>query len=142
MIQKTLLLAGIALCTASAAAAAPDYPFIDKSSPALMDEATAHAALNAVMSERMAKLYPPRIWGFTTQVLGGFTAAGTCVVTARVMLVPRNNPRPTRSLLFKPEHMAMAFDALANASVDSCRALAKEKLDEALHGVASSMLHD
>jgi len=140
MFTKALIVCVAGLSASLAVAAAQDYEFVDKSSPALMDAATARAVLDELMTERMARLYPPRAWGFATQVLGGFTPTGTCVVTARVMLLPRNNPRPTRSLLFKPERMAMAFDALPNATVESCRALAKKQLMEAMRAVESGLV--
>jgi hypothetical protein len=140
MFIKALIVCVAAVSATLAVAAGQDYPFVDKSSPALMDEATARAVLDEIMTERMARLYSPRAWGFATQVVGGFTPTGTCVVTARVMLLPRNNPRPTRSLLFKPERMAMAFDALPNANVESCRALAKKQLTEAMLAVESGLV--
>lgn len=140
MFIKALIVCVAGVSATLAAAAAQDYPFIDKSSPALIDAATARAVVDELMTERMARLYPPRSWGFATQVLGGFNPSGTCVVTARVMLLPRNNPRPTRSLLFKPERMAMAFDALPGATVESCRELAKKQLTEAMHAIESGLV--
>ena len=105
-----------------------------------MDEATAQAVFAEFDTPRLAKLYPTRIWGFATQVVGGFTAANTCVVTARVMLLPRNNPRPTRLLLFKPERMATTFGTLPDATQETCRALAKDKLHEAMTALSSGII--
>ena len=129
-------LAGVAMVLCSGAfAAGPDYLFVDKSIDSLIDAATAKAAFNEVNSMRLAKLYPPKIWGFTSQVSGGITPSGTCVVTARAMLLPRNNPHNTKLLLFKPERMATAFDAVPNASADKCREVAKAKLHEAFEAL-------
>jgi hypothetical protein len=131
----------LAFAAVAAFGAAPNYQFIDKSSPALIDEAGARAAFREIADERLAKVYSPSRWGFVTQVSGGMTPSNTCVVTARVMLLPRNNPRPTQLLIFKPERMATAFDALPNATVDSCRALARHKLDEALQAITAGVTH-
>ena len=133
-------LAAIALTWSSGAfAAGPDYLFVDKSSAALIDAASAKAAFTAVATMRLAKLYPTSVWGFASQVEGGITSNDTCVVTARVMLLPRNNPRMTKVLLFKPEKMATAFDAMPNASTEKCRALAKAKLSEAFVALTSAL---
>ena len=55
------------------------------------------------------------------------------------MLLPRNNPRPSKTLLFKPEQMATAFDAKPQASDAQCRDLAKAKLREAIEALTSSL---
>lgn len=120
-------------------AAGPDYLFVDKSSETLMDAATARAMFGDAATMRLAKLYPPKIWGFATQVEGGITANTTCVVTARVMLLPRNNPRNSNLMLFKPEQMATAFDARPQATEAQCRDLAKAKLREAIDGLTSAL---
>lgn len=131
-------LAGVALIASSGAfAAAPDYLFVDKSIETLIDESTARALFGEIASPRLAKLYPPNIWGFTSQVSGGVTPNGTCVVTARAMLLPRNNPHSTKLLLFKPERMATAFDAVPGASAEKCREVAKSKLREAFQALSS-----
>jgi hypothetical protein len=62
----------------------------------------------------------------------------TCVVTARVMLVPLT---PTaKAVLFRPQSMATAFDSAVNSSTDACKALAKDKLKEATLAVVSSLV--
>jgi len=133
-------LAGVAVMLSSSAfAAAPDYLVVDKSSTVLIDAATSTALFAEVNSLRLAKLYPPSIWGFASQVEGGITPAGMCVVTARFMLLPRNNPRMTKVLLFKPEKMATAFDAFPQATPEKCRELAKVKLREAMQGLTSAL---
>ena len=118
-------------------AAGPDYVFVDKSVETLIDESTARSLFREIVSPRLVKLYPPEIWGFTSQVSGGITANGTCVVTARAMLLPRNNPRSTKLLLFKPEKMATAFDAVPGSSAEKCHEVAKGKLREAFQALSS-----
>lgn len=119
-------------------AAPPKTMFVDHSSPALIDAATAKAALAEGINARVLKAYPANKWGFVSQVEGGVTSGGTCVVTARVMLMQLT---PTvKAMLFRPEKTATTFDALANASADQCKQLAKTKLQEAVQSVASSLV--
>ena len=136
---RTALAALATLASTAAFAAAPDYLFVDKSSDALIDAATAKSMFTEATTKRLAKLYPPNIWGFATQVEGGITTNATCVVTARVMLLPRNNPRNTKLLLFRPEKMATTFDAKAQSSPAQCRELAKGKLGEAIDALTSAL---
>ena len=131
------------LMVASASALAqtpPDYLFVSRSSATLIDDATAKALFDEIVSAKLAKLYPTRSWGFAAQVEGGMTQANTCVVVARVMLLPRNQPNATKLLLFKPGKMATAFDALPNASVAQCQDLAKRKLREANQAMLSALV--
>jgi hypothetical protein len=127
------------LCSAAAFAAGPDYLFVDRSSETLIDAATAKSMFSEATTKRLAKLYPPNIWGFATQVEGGITSNATCVVTARVMLLPRNNPRNTKLLLFKPDKMATAFDAKPQSTDQQCRELAQAKLHEAIDALTSAL---
>jgi hypothetical protein len=132
-----------ALLVASAsafAASAPDYLFVNKSSEALIDDATARSLFAEIVSAKLAKLYPTSQWGFAAQVEGGITPAKTCIVVARVMLLPRNQPTVTKLLLFKPGKMATAFDALPAASAEQCRDLAKRKLREANQAMLSALV--
>lgn len=136
---RTLLAGVIALGAAAgaSAASAPDYLLVDKSSDALIDDATVRSMFAEFVSPKMARLYPTNKWGFGVQVEGGITQANTCVVTARVMLLQRNLPVTTKLLLFKPERMATAFDALPNASAQQCRDLSKAKLRESFDALRS-----
>lgn len=136
---RTAFAALATLASSAAFAAAPDYLFVDRSSETLIDAATAQSLFTEATTQRLAKLYPPKVWGFATQVEGGITANATCVVTARVMLLPRNNPRMSKVLLFKPEKMATAFDAKPQSSEAQCRALAKAKLGEAIDALTSAL---
>lgn len=127
------------LVSSAAFAAVPDYLFVDRSTEALIDAATAQSMFSEATTKRLVKLYPPNIWGFATQVEGGITSNSTCVVTARVMLLPRNNPRNTKLLLFKPDKMATTFDAKPQSSERQCRELAKVKLQEAIDALTSAL---
>ncbi len=60
-------------------------------------------------------------------------------MTARVMLLPRNNPRATQLLLFKPGQMATTFDAKPQSTAQQCSALAKAKLHEAIDALTSAL---
>ena len=58
------------------------------------------------------------------------------MITARAMLVPRIvNSR----LVFKPEKSATTFGTVANATLEQCKALATDKLKEAITAVDSSL---
>lgn len=136
---RTATAAAALMLATGAFAALPEYVFVDKSAETLIDAATARALFVEAETMRLAKLYPPSTWGFATQVSGGITSDTTCVVTARVMLLPRNNPRPSKTLLFKPEQMATAFGAKAQATEAQCRDLAKAKLREAIDALTSAL---
>jgi hypothetical protein len=118
----------------------PQYLIIDHSTEAVMDKASALATWKTQMDQkrvdRIAKLYPVGKWGFVSQVEGGFTPDKACVITARAMLVPRIvNSR----LVFKPEKSATTFGTVANATLEQCKALATDKLKEAITAVDSSL---
>ena len=139
--QLKTLIAPVLLCAASGlalAAAPPKATLLDHSSSAVMDTATARQMLADGIPAKVWKLYPASKWAFSSQVEGGLTASGTCVVTARVMLLPLT---PTmKATLFRPAKTATAFDAQAGANADQCRELAKGKLKQAIEGVVSSLV--
>lgn len=135
-----LLAAPLLALAAAAHAADPVYITLDHSSESVLDGATAQAAWNELLAGktvRLNKLYPSRRWGFVSQVEGGFNQGKTCVVTARVMMMPVTM---RKSLLFKPSKTATAFDALPNATREQCQDLAKAKLKEAANGVLSGLM--
>jgi hypothetical protein len=138
--MKTRIGLVVLLWLASACAfaqTAPAYLFFNRSATTLINDATAQALFNEIVSPKLAKLYPPRNWGFVTQVQGGITPDSTCVVAASLLMLPRNRPHPTDLLLFKPQETATTFGALPNASAAQCADLAKSKLREA----HQAMLH-
>ena len=141
---RTALASGLlaAVAASAAADAPPEYLFVSRSSETLMDDATAKAIFSEIVSAKLARLYPTRTWGFAAQVEGGITQANACVVVARVMLLPRNQPIITKLLLFKPQKMATAFDALPNASAAQCKDLAKHKLREANQAMLAALIPD
>ncbi len=140
-IPKKIAAMALMLACASAAMAAPaPYMTLDHSSQAVMDKATAQAVwreqLPAKLTKRLFKLYPSNRWGFVSQVEGGFNADKVCVVTARAMLLPRAG----KSLSFRPDKTATAFDARPGITQEQCKELAKAKLGEAIEAVLSSLV--
>ena len=130
---RPLLAAAVLLSSSAVFAKPPQYLIIDHSTEAVMDKASALATWKTQMDQkrvdRIAKLYPVGKWGFVSQVEGGFTPDKACVITARAMLVPRIvNSR----LVFKPEKSATTFGTVANATLEQCKALATDKLKEAI----------
>ncbi len=135
-------LAGVLLVASASAIAqtASDYLFVNRSSATLIDDATVNSLFAEIVSAKLVKLYPTNKWGFAAQVEGGLTQANTCVVAARVMLLPRNQPVISKLLLFKPGKMATAFDAIPNASAAQCKELAAKKLREANQAMLAALL--
>lgn len=134
-----LILAAPLLALAVAAVAAPPKTrFLDHSNRNLIDEAAAVAVMDENIPDRVWKIYPARSFLFASQVEGGMTPAGTCVIAARVMLLPLTGP--TKAVLFRPQKTATAFDAAPNANVEQCRALARDKLKEATNAVVSALV--
>jgi hypothetical protein len=110
---------------------------LDLSSEVLIDAASARSVVAEAIPASVWKLYPPRKWGFFSQVEGGFTTDKICVVTARVMLAPLT---VTNGVIMRPVKRAMAFDAKPNATHDECKAIARTKLREATDAVVSSLV--
>jgi hypothetical protein len=111
---------------------------LDFSKDTLIDAASAKAVVGDGIPAKVWKVYPASKWGFVSQVEGGITGAGVCVVTARVMMVPLT--QAMKAVLFRPEKIATAFDAASGASAEQCKALAKSKLTEATQSVVSSLV--
>jgi hypothetical protein len=60
-------------------------------------------------------------------------------VTARTMIMALT---PTlKVMMFRPYKTATAFDAAPGLSKDACRDLAKQKLQESINGVVSSLVN-
>jgi hypothetical protein len=133
---------GLAIgCVAGSAVAAPPPKavLIDHSMTSLIDSKAAVAMLGESIPARVWKLYPANKWGYVTQVQGGFTASGTCVVTARTMIMALT---PTlKVMMFRPYKTATAFDAAPGLSQEACRDVAKQKLQESINGVVSSLVN-
>lgn len=138
---RTLALA-LALLGAAAVSAQPVREakslLLDSSSEALIDSESAKAMLKEQIPAKVWKAYPEEKWTFLSQVEGGLTRDGTCVVTARVVMLPRT--ATVRAVLWRPEKKATAFDAKAGATAEQCKALARDKLKEAIGAVVSSLV--
>jgi hypothetical protein len=111
---------------------------LDLSAESLIDGDSARAMLKEGIPAKVWKVYPEGKWTFLSQVEGGLTRGGICVVTARVVLLPRTGT--VRAVLWRPEKRATAFDAKPGASPDECKALARDKLKEAIAAVVSSLV--
>ncbi len=110
---------------------------VDHSNHLLISDANAKAVMAENLPAKVWKIYPASKYAFVSQVEGGMKGS-TCVVAARVMLVPLT---PTaKAVLFRPQEMATAFDALVNSSTEACKTLAGEKLKEATLAVVSSLV--
>jgi hypothetical protein len=125
------------LLSAAAWAAGPKTNLVDHSNHLLIDEAAAKAVMGENIPSKAWKAYPAARWAFVSQVEGGMKGT-TCVVAARVMLLPLT---PTvKAVLFRPEKTATAFDAADNSSTEACKGLAKDKLKEATMAVVSALV--
>jgi hypothetical protein len=134
------LIAPLLLTAASGlavAAAPPKAVLLDHSSSSVMDADTAKALLAEGIPAKVWKVYPASKWAYSSQVEGGITSNGTCVITARVMLLPLT--ATMKATLFRPQKTATTFDAQAGATADQCKDLAKAKLKQAIESVVSSL---
>ncbi len=130
-------LVGLASIASVAVAAPPPYLTVDHSTEILMDRASALALWEANLpAARLARLYPPRKWGFASQVDGGFTDARVCLVTARAMLLPRAG----KNLVLAPQRSATAYATQPGATRQQCRDIAQAKLKEAIVAVSAPLL--
>jgi hypothetical protein len=119
-------------------AAGSPYVVADHSTATLIDKAAVDAIWHAQLPEpRLARLYPPKKFGFLSQVVGGFEGQ-TCVVTARAMLLPRTSP--THRLVWEPSKSTATFGTKANATAAQCSELAAEKLKEAVQSLVASLV--
>lgn len=137
-----VLIAFVVLLGAGPAAAQPvrepKSMLLDLSSKALIDSEAAKAMLKEHIPAKVWKIYPEGKWTFLSQVEGGITSAGICVVTARVVMLPRTGT--VRAVLWRPEQAATTFEALPGASAEQCQALAKDKLKQAIDAVVSALV--
>ena len=136
--MKHAVLLSTLLLSAAAWAAGPAVKtnLIDHSNHNLITAAEAQTVMGDNLPAKVWRLHPPSKYAFISQVEGGMKGT-TCVVAARVMLVPLTST--ARAVLFRPQEMATAFDSLPNSSTDACKGLARDKLKEATQAVASSI---
>lgn len=135
--KRTIVLLAALLVQAAHAQLPRNALLVDHSIERLIDTKTARSVLAEGIPARVWKIYPASKWGWASQVEGGITSTGTCVVTARVLIAPLS---ASKKLLFRPEKMATTFDAIPNANAEQCKQLAKDKLKEAVEGVVSSLV--
>jgi hypothetical protein len=137
------------LGVASAALAQADVPhsrdvkktnLLDHSNSSLIDSATAKAVLTDNIPARLWLIHSPGAFAFLSQVEGGLNPQRTCVVTARVMMLPLTGTLNVPMWRPQPKMTATAFDAQANSSTDQCKALAKDKLKEATLAIVSGIV--
>ena len=135
--MKAAFLVPALLLSVSAWAADPKPNLIDYSNGQLIEADAAKAVMGENIPAKVWKIYPASKYAFISQVEGGMKGT-TCVVAARVMLLPLT---PTmKAVLFRPEKTATAYDAVANSSTDACKAMAKDKLKEATQAVVSALV--
>ena len=139
MTTRTFLAsAALLLATQAFAAPPPKAVLLDFSASNLIDAASAKEVLAEGIPAKVWKVYPASKWGFVSQVEGGITSAGVCVVTARVMMIALTTT--LKAPLFRPEQIATSFDSAAGSSPEQCKVLAKAKLSEATQRVVSSLV--
>jgi hypothetical protein len=137
--MKSALLVPALLLAATAWAAEPAVKtnLVDHSNALLIGADAAKAVMGENIPAKVWKIYPASKYAFISQVEGGMKGS-TCIVAARVMLVPLT---PTaKAVLFRPQKTATAYDAVPNSSTDACKAMAKDKLKEATLGVVSALV--
>lgn len=135
--KHTIVVLAALITTAAQAQLPKNALLVDHSAERLIDAKAVRAVLAEGIPARVWKIYPANKWGWASQVAGGMTASGTCVITARVLIAPLS---ASRKLLFRPEKMATTFDAIPNANAEQCKQLAKDKLKEAVEGVVTSLI--
>lgn len=137
--KQAVLLTALLLSTATWAAnpQAVKMTLVDHSNALLITGDAAKAVMAENLPAKVFKIYPASKYAFISQVEGGMKGT-TCVVSARVMLVPLT---PTaKAVLFRPQKMATAFDAAVNSSTEACKTMARDKLKEATEAVASALV--
>ena len=110
---------------------------MDHSNASLISADDAVKVMDENIPEKAWKIVKGSQYVWVSQVEGGMNGT-TCVVTARVMVLPLT--AALNAPLFRPKNTATTFDAAANSSIDACKALAKVKLKEATMAVASSVV--
>ena len=151
--MKRVVLSSILVPTllgvASAAWAQADVPhsrdvkktnLLDHSNSNLIEPDAAKAVLTDNIPARVWKIHKPGDFAFLSQVEGGLNAQRTCVVTARVMLLPLTGTLNVPMWRPLPKMTTTAYDAQVNSSTDQCKALAKDKLKEATLAISSGIV--
>jgi glycine cleavage system aminomethyltransferase T len=137
--KNAIVYTALLLCAAAHAADPKAVPMtlVDHSNALLISGADAKAVMAENLPASVFKIHPASRFAFVSQVEGGMKGS-TCIVSARVMLVPLT--AAAKAVLFRPQKMATAFDAAPNSSTEACKAMAREKLKEATSAVASGIV--
>lgn len=140
--KSAALLSSLALALLSTSALAADVKtkFLDHSNDGLIDEKTAIATMDENVPAKVWKIYPASKFAFLSQVEGGINAAGTCVVAARVMVLPLTVTLKVPMFRPLPKLTATAYDAVASSGTEACKALAKDKLKTATQAIVSNII--
>jgi hypothetical protein len=129
----------LALAT-GALAATPKPISVDQSASFLIDNATSERLWKENTPARVTKLYPVKKFRFASEVTGGFNEGKTCVVSARVMLLPVVLlPIQGTKVVYAPIKAATSFDAVPNLSREQCQELARTKLKEAIQSLTAAL---
>ncbi len=134
--KTKIVLLSVALLISTGAIAAPKdqkYVTVDHSTELILNKDALKTIWEEAIPGKVAKAYPPKKWGFATIAEGGFTANKTCVVAARVMLLPLGVNGKT--MLYKPQKTTSTFDASPTATKEQCSDMAQSKLKEAIHAM-------
>ena len=113
---------------------------LDHSNSNLIEPAAAKAVLTDNIPARVWKIHKPGDFAFLSQVEGGLNAQRTCVVTARVMLLPLTGTLNVPMWRPLPKMTATAFDSQQNSSSEACKVVAKDKLKEATLAIVSGIV--
>ena len=105
--MKHAVLIPALLLSMTAWAAGPKTNLMDHSNSTLIEAEAAKAVMAENIPAKVWKLFPARRYVFLSQVEGGLTANKTCVVTARVMLLPLT--ATVGAVLMRPQKTATAF---------------------------------
>ena len=136
--MKHAVLIPALMLSMAAWAAEPKTNLMDHSNGTLIETGAAKAVMAENIPAKVWKLFPARKYTFLSQVEGGMTANRTCVVSARVMLLPLT--ATVGAVLMRPPKTATAFDAQPDSSTEQCRALARDQLKEATTAVVSALV--
>jgi len=112
---------------------------MDHSNPSLISAEMATKVMDENIPAKAWKIVKGSQFTWVSQVEGGMNGT-TCVVTARVMVLPLTTT--LNAPLFRPQpgKTATAFDAATNSNSEACKALAKAKLEEATKAVVSTVV--
>jgi hypothetical protein len=136
--KHAVLLPALLLSVAAFAATPPKTRLLDFSNEHLIGDEAAKAVMAERIPAKVWKIYPASKWVFLSQVSGGITPAGACVITARVMLLPLT---PTmKAVLLRPEKIITTFDSQTGLTLEACQALGKSKLVEATDAMVAALI--